>query len=381
MNKINLMRICYILIVVALCFQSCTKDDASIESIDSTINAQQDSNGVEPLFNPQISPNQDLITKKIKEFSSRIVAVRNDEPGSRNGGLAIEDATWNVEALLNASYANAASSINEISRSEYSFSIPHTNGEINNENLLLAFESSRSALETQYENVNSDDKQIVYADLEMEDMSQTFVNFKLSTLISINPDSYTPPDGDCEVFDPILDWWYAVTEQGMCCEPYGGLGKDAADILETEINNRHAYPADHLYFVDEEVVEIYPYYGISHPDDPPNSAAYYLENPDFDLSSSSCRNHLVWHAQGSDVNGGCGCVSPTDLDWYYCNMCDLIPQFAPAGKTFIAITMFDNQGSGNHHFHHAVVTYGISISCLDDCPPCPPNDPDCEPCC
>ena len=368
------MRILSILFLTLVMFSSCTKESTET-ALDITPTTEiEDTGAVEPLFNPQSSQNSANIKERIKMFSNRINAVRKGETGAKDGELSVADATWNVEALLNASYANAATSFSKTEKGEYTFSVPVTDGNINNEDLLGAFETARVNLATQYEAIDSDFKMPIYIDLKEENVTNTRVDYKVTNLIAVKPGSGStmPPPADCDIFDPVEDFWDTRVDSGRCCAGCtGDEEEDATDQLERELNERYNLPSTHLYFtnLDETYFDLNPIFGGSDNSD--------LLNPDWD-GVDPCRKYLMWARNNDEAEPCSYCISPSNLDWYYCNMYDLVNFYVPDGYDFLSIDVEYTHLSNSDPFrlHNGFIIYGESISCFD-CQPCPPSVPDC----
>ncbi len=368
------MRILSILFLTLIIFSSCTK-----ESTDSALDLAPTIEGNEqpvdePIFNPIPSPNSTEIREKIKLFGDRISAVRKGETGAKDGELSIDDATWSVEALLNVSYANAAVGIKKIHKSEHLFSIAAENGAISNEDLLLAFETSRVKLESDYNAITVDNKMPILIDLKEVSINSNSVDYKLINLIAITKPVQEQYSGSVcgpnpeQIFDPVTDWWHPLqvqNEPGQCCEPEEGIGESAYDQLERELNTRYELPFNFGVFVDIEwELNIEPVYE--------GDDGSTLENPNWD-GIDPCRSHLMW-TKDSNTNQ-CDCLSPELLDWYYCNIASCIDLHRPENKEFASITMDFSVFIGKT-FHIGELRYGTWLTC-DECIPCPPNVPDC----
>ena len=182
----------------------------------------------EHAFNPIALPSSD-IEAKLRAFNDYLNSFQNAK--SRDAqGMSTEQVEWNIEALLNATYANAAKGFTSQSVSRDSFLIPLNNSAVSSENVVNAWRSAKSLLHDQYVSVGEAGKHVVMIDISTKTLGSQ-LQLTVSSFIGINPvQSRTDP------FTATDDWWWGKLGIGGTsgkCGNYSGqaLGKVAVDRL------------------------------------------------------------------------------------------------------------------------------------------------------
>ncbi len=356
-------------ITAILGYIGCTRDKQIDRSnLQSGITAQ---NNTSTLFNSAPASDAEKLKARIHLFRDRIkdlkvgAAERNDE------NMEVQDVKWNIEALLNATYANASLPYSKYSEETNTFSVPVTNNVVAANSLLLAYEMAQNYLSQHYYGLTSDFKNPVLIDVEVASITASSVNLKMTTIIAT--DNLNGPEMNCNVFTP-MDYWYCNAGRGTCCGNPGNFGLDAADVLRNAINLRYPLGTlqNHSYFTDIEDIEI----------NPLHDKPFDIINPNDVTPFDDKRDYLVFATRVNSMPQT-ECINPVDMNWYYCNIYNIITQATPSGKGFINLSFFDDvvTSGGNYRiFHRGHIKYGKSVQC--PCPPCPPNVPvsDCN-CC
>lgn len=356
MNKYSL------LLLLVLFFTSCTKDEVVQKN-----EPNESSNTY--LFNPQPSTDQS-VKDRINDFRARLAATASGDASYRSADLTVEEAKWNIEANLNATYGRADVSFSKMDKSLSTFVVPVSNGVISNEDVLAAYETARTKLSERYSAIQSSFKQVLVLDVYLEEVSETEAVFALRKYIASAPGAAAAATLECQIHeDPVTDAWYAISGFGNCPGDVDLDGLDAADIFEQELNARIELPLNHIYFVDVEGIGFSPWW--------PNE----FINPLYDTPLDSYRDYLVWYSASSQLNQQI-CLPPDEMNFYFCNLVhDIIPSIRPAGKSFSHADMTDEGIFNVQWWHEGTIFFGTSFQC--ECPPCDPSTPpsECPICC
>jgi|GEM_PF-4544813 len=314
------------------------------------------------LFQSEPSSSGEVIKAKINAFRTRLQATIDGDLSFRSEDLTVEEAKWNIEATLNATFARADAPFSELDKAESEFTVPVTDGKVNNEDALTAYQTALGRLTDHYDAVQFDEREPLVIDIEVNELSSDEATFQVTTFVTAAPPP-PPPPSSCNVFG-ATDFWYWGYAAGRCCEG-GGEGIDAADVLAQEINFRRPLPNNHLYFTDIEGLNL----------DPVAAQPFYMENAYDDNPNDGRRDFLVFLATQEELDSGADCIPPDDMDWYYCNILDIAAQYTPSGKTFSHLTLEDELifWGDDPRFHYGIMYYGTSVMC--DCPPYVPVGP------
>lgn len=240
------------------------------------------------------------------------------------------------------------------------------NGGVLDADILAAQASIQGFLANHYASISSSNKQIIAVDFKMESVDGNSALYKVVSFIGAAPFTPTTPPTNCDVYGPN-DSWYSNWNTGKC--DGSNSGKDAADALGEEINQRNPLPNNHLYFVNIEQAII----------NPIGQEPYDLTNPNDPNPGDGYRESLVYKSW-TDVLSHPVCLPEFEMEWYYCNLRNLINGMVPQGKNFSHLEFFDEQ-LGSTVGHYGNVYFGTSVQC--PCLPCPPTLPqeDCTQCC
>jgi len=332
-------------------FTNCSKEsmEQQVQS-DSLSTVSKNDNSY--LFQPTVSPDSEAIKQRIQNFRGRLNNTETGGTDLRESNLTAKEAEWNIEANLNATYARADVSFSKLEKNKIEFDVPVSGGTIADADLLAAYKTAKDALANHYKQVNDKDKQVLAIDIELVKETANKAQYQQISYIAIVPPALLRA-ASCEVYGET-DFWYWGQDQGRCCEG-GGEGIDAADVLGQELNLRYPLPDTHLYFTNIERRDI----------DPDS-----FPNPDDDVLNDSHRDYLIFDCYLDD---DCDCINPDDMNWYYCNIREIITDLKPSGKNFSHIDLYDEStlsGEGGRVLHIGLIFYGKSIQC--PCNPCSP---------
>jgi hypothetical protein len=324
------------------------------------------------------------LLKKLSESTSSFSTTTNE--------MQIPETVWNVEALLNASYASAGEPFRHSSVTKDSILVAlNSNGAIDESSLPAVYGAMRAKLGEQYQGITGDNKNLIFVDIEYKGIVSTvnlgssleMANFELTSFTGYG---YPPEDIPFTVGD---NWRWG--NLGGRCNPTTGApnGIDtregATTVLTRQLNIRYPKLDNRYYFIDIQTTSDYvDYNNRRNPNDP------ILDN-NRDYLIYQVTNELPLNDPGLNFDK-CKCINFDDMNWYYQNYFDKITyglNLYP-GKSFMSINvvpdghLHQDPGSPPHDvlFHKLTITYGkfhsrgcrLICSCTDGT--CVP-DPNC----
>lgn len=358
-----------IVIFSVLLFFNCSKDE--IKTVETKAAVETANPSDLPLFN-QMQTNEkeaEKVRTKIRQFRERLKTAADGNALDKNGGtLTIDEAIWNIEAVLNATYANAAMPFEKLAVQTSNIVIPTANGYVSDMEAFNAVTAASTKLAEHYNAITSTYKHPIVIDVELEATANDEITISMKSIITEEPPTTITPVGGCNIFNNTNDYWSWGWDQGRCNGLSGGQGLDAADVLATQLNARIPDPVNTLYFTNVTTTAL----------EPSN-----YPNPNNSTSNDDYRDYLMYYCHINSLSEY-GCLSPDDMRFYYCSMYDVINQEIPANQSFISIQMWDDfLGSGGNYplMHRGVLHFGTAILC--PCAPCPPGTPTllCPQCC
>lgn len=161
---------------------SCSKNDRTINNL-TTQSTNQTEEG-SSLFNNHAHTHKEDISSKIKAFRNLLAEVRRGT-GAIFGETYVDDAVWNIEALLNASYARSDMHYQKTSQQKNQVSIVlNSNQKIVNSDLLTTFEDARISLANHYSSINSNDIQPLLIDVAVNNISGNTLTLDVTSVIA-----------------------------------------------------------------------------------------------------------------------------------------------------------------------------------------------------
>ncbi len=293
---------------------------------------------------PQLSERQDIsqtdseiVLKKIEDFKEKLDFVRIT-PGTKSGFETIDiiTAEWHVEALANYMYADAGFDFEHVQFGTASVSVPLTDGEVSFIHLLQLYDELAQHILNQSDAINSDNKQLIVADVFIEDQQEDIAVFGITSGFAIG--------------GPGFGWlynspWYWGWDLGRCDGSGTGAPLDAADIIRIQANIEVPTPAESFY----TDVSFFESFGCLHQN----------QNGDCFLFEDFQEFELI-HA----------CLSPAEITMYKNNVHTLANMHKPSNKTVVLYDVWDdtafalcgtypNQYDCWFMVHFLKVTYGI----------------------
>ncbi len=305
-------------IFLAIGAMSCQKDieQGSITSAVTPTDTKQTS-----LFDQTKPVENDDVYVKIDAFKAKLAKIEAGMLPENDNGTSVDDAIWNIEALLNSRYGHAGKPFKSLNELVGSIRVPlNTNGTIDNVALLTAVEAARQRLSEQYQSISTANKHVVAIDTRKKEPqieSPTSVIIEVAGLIAGGSDQ-----SDLSDFG-IDDHWQFGFHLGKCIPPVvTDVGTDAADKFNERLNPR--FTSIDVFFSDISSI----FFG-----EPP------LANPDpNDTPGDSIRDFLTYFQDVSIPFSTC--ISPSDMNFYLHGTVAVIENFRPSGKKFLGILGF-----------------------------------------
>jgi hypothetical protein len=388
----------FLYLLLAIVAMSCQKD-LIVNDSQSLIPSSSNKSAYDNLSAKKPTAEARADEQRIIAFRDLLEDLKNTSSASATGNEMLVDSTvWNVEALLNASYASAGEPFTSNSVKKDSISVPlNANGAVDESSLPSVYEAVRAKVGAQYHDVNGANKHLIFVDIALKGIrngSNVANSMQIADLYVTSATGYDfepaspppPPTGD--MFSAIHNWKWGLMEGR--CNPATGLatgysvGNDAALMLARTLNQRYPRPLIRDYYTDvimdikseiensNDVSTLTPPFPDGNPTGMDNirdfltfSVSQAYPTPDFPSSS----NYIFK-----------SCIDVADMNWYYQNYYDIITQFKNTrGLDFISIKIWDNihlhldPRTGFKHTVYAHVldqTFGKyhgSLSCLQIC--------------
>ena len=233
---------------------------------------------------------------------------------------------------------------------------------LSDSDLVIIYDKAYRHLHEHYTSVSALAKHTLASDLDIKEQTNLGATIIITSYIAWGTTAENAATDCDEVFDET-DYWYWGHSWGKCCEG-GGENLDAADRLRQEINIRYPLPEGHMFFTELE--DIYFNALLDQP--------FILQNPDDDVFDNYKDYRIFYNWSGGENYSYEKCLSPDEMDFYYCNLYDLIGEAMPVGKDFSHFDLFQDEETvasiDKHIFHHGYGTYGISnlgaCGCIPD---------------
>ena len=253
---------------------------------------------------------------KIIAFKESVDGVRNN-PGLKAGNTPVlpEDAEWFVEALANYTYANAGFERTDLVIDSAVFVVPTSAGNIALADVQVLYDEAITKLSAQHSAINSDSKQLVFADITLREVVDNTATFALTSGFGTNEE---------EQLINIYSWYWGWN-LGRCDGSGLGAPLDAADIIMREANHLIGVPSGNSYCTDVSYATIW-YWDV-----PSNTNPYgeYMLFHDFQAGT------LIHH-----------CMSPEEIEYYKHRVIEIGNMNKPTGKSIISFFVEDATAYG-----------------------------------
>lgn len=208
-------------------------------------------------------------------------------------------------------YGDASSTLYDYVIDSSFIFISVNNGFVNWINLQTAYDQIIDSLSDQYNSINSETKQLVVADLEIEQVSGTQITIKL---ISGFQTASAPISGNEYS-------WYWGWNLGRCDGSGLGQPNDASDIIERLANNSIPTLSGDSYYTDVETYWMYP---------------CEFGNENGCMTFEDFQYGDLYHK----------CMSPEEILLYSNNIKSLGTVLKPSNKSLISYTVWDDTAFG-----------------------------------
>jgi len=309
---------------------------------------------------------------KILDFKEKMQNVK-ENGFLKSGGeeLEIEDAKWNIEATLNYTYGDASTKFPDYHNSTTTIEIPKTNNKIAMDDVIEAYDNVKAILIEQQSQIESDNKQLILVDLNLDEETET-----TATFIVISSFGTGSQSGFNDDFGPNDYWswgWGHVELGGYCDGPFFGqdIWNDAATKISYKVNNLRIIPGPYTYISDPVFLEfttLIPdcvtlqddFDEWDYCDDP-------LINPNDDVPEDNIRDFIVFYTYNGWPNYNY-CVPPDDMNYYlgrmrymvYTKAFEWFPEQLE-DKWFVNMSLLGDMigvYSDYYHFHQGVAEFG-----------------------
>ena len=290
------------LFTISIMLTSCSKEQIKNE------------NQVITIDQPQTSVNPE---NKIIAFRESIDALRNN-PNLKSGDspVMLDDAEWFVEALANYTYANAGFERTDLVIDSAVFVVPTSAGNITLADVQVLYDEAITKLSAQHSAINSDSKQLVFADITLREVGDNTATFALTSGFGTNEE---------EQLINIYSWYWGWN-LGRCDGSGLGAPLDAADIIMREANHLIGVPSGNSYYTDVSYATIW-YWDV-----PSNTNPY--------------GEYMLFH----DFQAGTlvhKCLSPDEIDYYKHRIIEIGNMNKPTGKSIISFFVEDATAYGS----------------------------------
>jgi hypothetical protein len=324
------------------------------------------------LFQPS---EQDLLIEgKILAFKQKLDYVR-ENPNLKSGeeDLTLEEAVWNIEALVNYTYADATAEFNSIVHDSVSITVNLVDGKVAISDLTAAYDQIVDSLSIKYNQIQSTEKQLMIADISLKESNGT------TAVLTVNSGISEGGSNPFAWFDVNDIWWFGMgnlNNGGYCGGIYNLTHKndDAGEQIQRKIMIRRSLPVGHRYFIDIKEVysdglELYIVYERNTPDELECECCD-INNPNDPIPNDNYYETLVYFNTEDHPNFH-GCLEQLEMNFYLASMEEIIYDMAfqcfpneLAGKIFADCNMDWNMVYYNEdliYSHRNYIHFGTSV--------------------
>lgn len=182
------------------------------------------------------------LEKRIIAFRDKIDLIR-ENPALKSGTdpMEIEEAVWYIEATSNLTYGDASPEMDGFVIDSAFVSVPITNGQILWTDIQIAYDEVVDYLSDHFAAIIASEKQLVVADLAIEEIANGFVVIKINSGFAVSGSA---------TFGANDHSWYWGWELGRCDNIGVGVGYDAADKIAELANLSIIVPSGNSYYTD-----------------------------------------------------------------------------------------------------------------------------------
>lgn len=237
----SLINILVIFILVTFVFLSCRKDDTSVK---------QSPDGVSQ---SQLDYSKSVVAK-INAFRDKM-----NSPLKTEEMMTLDDAIWNIEALVNADIAEQGQPTSDqiIFESNHAFTLDE-NGMISDDQVQQILEDVIDEINSQEAQIETEEKYVKFIDIDLSNDENNNEVIVATTGFSLNfiLGTYWPFDADDDWIWGTPGEEYGAPPAGKCDGTMVGVS-DGSNELEWRLNHPISLPPGTSY-TDIQVVEVYP---------------------------------------------------------------------------------------------------------------------------
>jgi hypothetical protein len=347
----------FFLLLLAIVAVSCQKD------IEPGSVASSKTNEIAPTIETSIFDQikikplaEDDVFRKIDAFKAKLDKIEAGTMPETDNGTTVDDAIWNIEALVNSLYAQASKPFAKVSAAKNTIRVVlNDDGTIDNAALLTAVLQTRQKLNNQFQALTEVDKHVIAIDIRRK-VPQ--VESGGSVLVEV--------EGVYGMKKPNLssfgsnDYWHWGNKLGTC-RPFSSPTDqplDASVKIGEKLNYRSTVISD-VFFTDEEFTSIWAGNNRNNSDVTTLPLPLPADNPEgFD----NIRDYIVFKQDQSFDNFNLlECLSPSDMNFYLNGARYKINALKPAGKEFIDIDFYwdSTNDPSPPIFHNGYIHYGV----------------------
>ncbi len=108
------------------------------------------------------------IANKIKAFKGKMEYLRNNPHYKSGETMSVDSAVWYIEAASNYTYGDAATPYGEMVIDSFDVSVPVSNGEIQLNDILIAYDEMIGGLSEKYNAIPDENKHLIMNDVSFK---------------------------------------------------------------------------------------------------------------------------------------------------------------------------------------------------------------------
>jgi len=300
----------------------------------------------------------------MKNVDNQVVDIFQDKIKNNNfkngEQISLDDAIWNIEALLNFNYSNPDSSFANLTvDNTFEFNIPVNNDMVNYKNVVQAAFEIEEHVVNYLNNMPNSIKFIIAIDVSVKE--NDFKNGEKTIIITTgygseyidNPSCYTP-FGENDYWQHGFDWGGCGTNTAT--------SSDAAKKIEYKINNpncQNTDPTHNTYVINLNPTFVAPGFN------------FYL-NPNDNIQYDNWLDYLMYYEDDDNGNIIDGCLEPEEMNFYLQGTLDVIEwelywlqDLNPEDELEFVYLFLEGNVTGNNGVtmwvHTAEITFGKRV--------------------
>jgi hypothetical protein len=337
-----------------LLFFSCSKE------------SEQKDTGQQKVFQP--SEQDVLIEGKILAFKQKLEYTR-ENPNLKSGeaDLTIEEAVWNIEALVNYTYADASAEYETLINDQINITVNLSDSKVAFYDAVNTYDNIVDSIAVKFNQIQSEEKYLIVVDVSVIETDGETVTFGIDPGIGTDG-----PPGWFNDFGPT-DYWFYGQLDGKCDQYIGqGIGSDAAEQIQFKVNMRRSLPEGHSYFIDIKNVYCNPWSEEITFEQTLQCECCDLLNPNDPNPGDNINDYLLFLNYGyPGINNFHDCIPPNEMNFYLGGLEEIVYNIAYdcfsqqlSGKIFVRCDMdWDLIPAGEEYWilHNVNIQYGISV--------------------